>query len=117
MPADGNPHAFYCVLCKKYISCKHQGLADVKAHCVGCVHLSIEKIVKSNRKLDTMMISSSSSTSLKEQVIRVELLHTNFVVHHNSSLLTAEHLTPLYAKMFPDSKIVKNFKCSRKKST
>ena len=38
------------------------------------------------------------------------------MVHHNLLLLTAEHFYPLYAKMFPDSKIAKNFKCSRTKS-
>ena len=61
--ADENPHAFYCVPCKKNVSCKHQGLAEVKAHCAGHVHLSLEKAVKSPRKLDAMMSSSSRSGS------------------------------------------------------
>ena len=61
------------------------------------------------------MSSSSSSNSLKEQVIIAELLYTNFMVHHNLSL-TAEHLSPLCAKMFPDSTIAKIFTCSRTKS-
>ena len=39
------------------------------------------------------------------------------MVLHNLSFLTAEHLSPLYAKMFPDSKIAQNFKCSRTKTT
>ena len=117
MLADGNSHAFYCVPCKRKVSCKHQWLADVKAHCAGRVHLSFEKAVKSTRKLDAMMSSSSSSSSLKEQVIRAELLRTHFMVHHNLSLLTAVHLSPLYVKMLPDSKLAKNFKCSRIKST
>ena len=117
MRVDGNAQAFCCFPCKKNVSCKHQGIADVKAHCAGRVHLSFEKAVKSTRKLDTMMSSSSSSSSLKEQVIRAELLHTNFMVHHNLLLLTAEHFSPLNAKMFPDSKIAKNIKCSRTKST
>ena len=64
MCADGNPHTFYCVPCKKNVSCKHQGLADVKAHCAGSLHLSIEKAVKSTQKLDAMMSSSSSASSL-----------------------------------------------------
>ena len=117
MRADGNPHAFYCVPCKKNVSCKHQGVADVKAHCAGRVHFSFEEAVKSTRRLDAMMSNSSNSSTLKEQVIRAELLHTNFMVHHSLSLLTAEHLSPLYAKMFPDFKIAKNFKCSRTTST
>ena len=39
-------------------------------------------------------------------------MHTNLIVQHNISFLTAEHLLPLYAPMFPDSKIAKKFKCS-----
>ena len=39
------------------------------------------------------------------------------MVHHNLSLLTIEHLSPLHAKMFLDSKIAKNFKCNQTKST
>ena len=54
---------------------------------------------------------------MKEHVIRAELLHTKFIAHHNFSLLAAERLSLLYGKMFPDSKIAKNFKCSRTKST
>ena len=117
MCADGNLHAFYCLPCKKTVSCKHQWLADVKAQCAGRVHLSFEKAVNITQKLDAMMRSSSSSSLLKEQVIRVELFHTNFILHHNLSLLTAEHLPPLYVKMLLDSKVAKNFKCSRIKST
>ena len=57
------------------------------------------------------------ANSLKEKTIQAEVLHTNFMVHHNLSFLTAEHLSSLYSKMFPDSKIARNFKCSRTKTT
>ena len=54
-----------------------------------------------------------ADTNLPGQTIRAEVMHTNFMVQHNISFLTAEHLSPLYVQMFPDSKIVKNFKCSQ----
>ena len=63
------------------------------------------------------MFNSETNTNLAQQTIRAELIHTNFMVQHNLSFLTAEHLSPLYAKMFPDSKIAQNFKCSRTKTT
>ena len=50
MRSDGNPHAFYCIPCKKNFSCKYQGLADVKVHCAGRVHLPFEKAVTSLHK-------------------------------------------------------------------
>ena len=39
------------------------------------------------------------------------------MVQHNISFLTVDHLAPLYKEMFPDSKIAKQFKCSRTKTT
>ena len=49
--------------------------------------------------------------------MKAEILHTEFIVQHNISINTAEHLNKLYSKMVPDSKIVKNFHCSRTKTT
>ena len=54
-----------------------------------------------------MMQSISGANDLAEKTILPEVLHTNFIAQHNISLATAEHLSPLYAKMFPDSKIAK----------
>ena len=59
----------------------------------------------------------ATDSDLKAKVIKAEVMHTNFIVQHNISFLTADHLAPLYAKMFPDSKIARNFKCSRTKTT
>lgn len=116
--SDGNPHAFYCIPCKKNVSCSHQGLADVTKHCKGTTHVAFEKAIKNTRSMSSFFNDNSeSSNSLMEKTIRAEVLHTNFMVQHNLSFLTAEHLSPLYAKMFPDSKIARNFKCSRTKTT
>ena len=38
-------------------------------------------------------------------------------MQHNIPFLTADHLAPLYGKMFPDSRIAKNFRCRRTKTT
>ena len=77
----------------------------------------LSKKRKGNRTLDSYYGDSDATVALKEKTTRAEVLHTNFIVQHNLPFLTAEHLSPLYAKMFPDSKIAKNFKCSRTKTT
>ena len=59
---------------------------------------------------------TEADTNLVGQTIRAEVIHANFMVQLNISFLTAEHLFPLYAQMFPDSKIAKIFKCSRNKT-
>ena len=37
-PVNGSKGAFYCIPCKKSLSCTHQGLGDVKQHCDGKSH-------------------------------------------------------------------------------
>ena len=59
---------------------------------------------------------TEADANLAGQTMRAEVMHTNFMVQHNISFLTAEHLSPLYAQMFRDSKIAKTFKCSRIKT-
>ena len=44
-------------------------------------------------------------------------VHTEFLTQRNVSIKSADHLTKLYPKMFPDLKIEKNFRCSRTKTT
>ena len=46
-----------------------------------------------------------------------EVLHTNFIVQHNISFLTADRLAPLYRVKFPGSNIAKNIRCRRTKTT
>ena len=115
--SDSNPYAFYCIPCKRSVSCSHQGFSDVTKHCKGLTRVSFAKAIKNNRSITTFLADNDEgANSLKEKTIRVEVLHTNFMVQHNLSFLTAEHLSPLYSKMFPDSKIARNFKCSRNKA-
>ena len=59
----------------------------------------------------------ATDSDLNAKVIKAEVMHTNFIVQHKTSFLTADHLAPLYAKMFPDSKIAQNFKSNRTKTT
>ena len=59
----------------------------------------------------------ADSSIQDKNVMKAEILHTEFIVQHNISINTAEHLNKLYSKMFPDSKIVKKSHCSRTKTT
>ena len=113
--ANDNRYAFYCIPCKKNVSCSHMGKADVKQHCETTTHKRMEQVIKSSRSLRSFLPSNTSG--LPEKTIRAEVLHTNFIVQHNLSFLTADHLSPLYAKMFPDSQIAQHFKCCRTKTT
>ena len=109
----GDPNSFFCVPCQKTLKCSGQGLKDVTDHIGTPGHKSSVKAKSNSRTIDF----PSSSSNIKESVIRAEVIHTNFIVQHNLSFLTADHLSPLYQKMFPDSKIAKEFSCCRTKTT
>ena len=110
-PANRNSFALYCIPCKKNVSCSHMGLAVVKQHCKGKTHLKMGNAVKECHKI--AFPSSSTSTVIDAQ-IHVEVLHTNFIVQHNILFLTVDHLASLYKQMFLDSK---SFPYSQTKTT
>ena len=115
--SNGNPYVFYCVSCKKSVACAHQDLSDLTAHCSRKIDKSFERAIKTTRNLRSLEgFETEANTNLTGQTVRAEVMHTNFMVQHNISFLTAEHLSPLYSQMFSDSKIAKNVKCSRTKT-
>ena len=64
----------------------------------------MEKTILKSRKIAFKPVSSS----IADAQVRAEVLHTNSIVQHNLAFLTADHMVPLYKKMFPDSQIAKN---------
>ena len=112
--SNGNPYAFYCVPCRKSVSCTHQGLSDLTAHCSGKIHKSFERAIKTTQNMSSLKsFGTEADTNLAGKTIRAEVMRTNFMVQYNISFLTAEHLSPLYAQMSPYSTIAKSFKYSR----
>ena len=91
-------------------------LGDVKQHCKTPHHKTMEKSVKNTSKVGNIFASTVSDEG-NDSVIRAEVMHTNFIVQHNLSFLTADRLAPMYSKMFPDSKIAQKFRCARTKKT
>ena len=111
---NDNPHAFYCIPCKKSVSCAHMGINDVKEHCKGTIHKQNEEAIKMTRKI-SFSSSNSDDSDFKRQVLRPEVKYTNFFIQHNVPFAVANHLSLMYQELFPDSKITKSFKCSRTK--
>ena len=114
--ANGNKYAFYCIPYKRNSTCHHMGLGDVKQHCRTLHHKTMEKSVKNTPKVDSFF-TSTASNEVNDSVIRAEVMYTNFIVQHNLSFLTADHLAPMYSKMFPVSMIAKKFRCAWTKIT
>ena len=82
-PANGNEYAFYCIPCKKNVSCSHQGFSDVKRHKKSTNHVNMPKAITDNRKVSHMFALSTRETELRDAVTRAEVLHTNLIAQHN----------------------------------
>ncbi|PIK34419.1 hypothetical protein BSL78_28755 [Apostichopus japonicus] len=52
-----------------------------------------------------------------KNVLKAEVLVTNFLVQHNLPLATADHLGQLFKGAFLDSKLVKSYACAKTKTT
>ena len=115
--ANGNKHAFYCVPCKKTISCCHQGLAGVQRNVQSGSHISLARALHDNRKVSNMFAPANAESTLQEATTKAEVLHMNVIVQHNVPFLSSDHMTRLYPKMFPDSQSAKSFACGRTKTS
>ena len=107
--ANEDPHAFYCIPCKKSVSCVYMGINDVKEHCKGKIHKQNGEAIRKGKE-NFIFIQV-------RQVLRSEVKHTNFFIQHNIPFAVADHLSLMYQELFPDSKRAKNFKCSRNETT
>ena len=87
-------------------------------------HKKIESAVKSSRARTVMFSSASSAANLAlndqtliENTTRAELLHGNFIVQHNLSFRSVNHMSRFCPIMSLDSKIAKKFACARTKTS
>ncbi|KAL5017913.1 hypothetical protein ScPMuIL_003635 [Solemya velum] len=69
------------------------------------------------QKSITKFFASGSDDAKKDSVTNAECLMTHFIIEHNLPVSVADHMTHLFPKMFPDSKIANNFACKRTKTT
>lgn len=61
-------YSFYCGVCQKDVSCRHQGIADVKRHVKSSSHSCNASIVRTNSSLTSMgfvPVGSAIDTQVK----------------------------------------------------
>ena len=100
------------------VSCAHQDLSDLTAHCSGKIHRSFERPLKTTRNLRGLKgFETEADTNLAGQTIRAEVMHTNFMVHYKISF---PYCWTFIAFICSDISWFKNsikiFKCSRTKT-
>ena len=107
--------SFHCIPCARAISCGHQGLKDVKVHCERVTHKKRVDAAKKTQSIAQLIATGTDSTS--KNVIKAEVMVTNFLVQHNLPIATADHLVLLFKEVFPDSKIAASYASGRTKSS
>ena len=83
--------AFYCIPCKKTVSCSHQGEAHVKRHCKTPTHIRFARALTNQPKISTALPSTKEGRN--KDVINAEVLMTNFIIQHNIPFAASDHLT------------------------
>lgn len=106
------PDFVRCEVCLCDFNISHGGFNDVQRHCEGSRH----KSRGSSQTASVPKISNFFSTDSGLSVMRAETLFTSFLVEHSLPLATADHAGKLFRKMFPDSKIAKDYSCGRTKT-
>ena len=58
-PIRDNPRSFQCTVCKKAVSCGHQGERDVACHAESAQHKTNAKAIKTTQPLGFQPVSSA----------------------------------------------------------
>ena len=96
------------------MSCTEGGLKDLKRHGNAESH---SRALKAGEGQLTLRSTWSKSTAITTQAARAEAILCNMLVEHNLPFLLMDHLPGLLSHAFPDSKIAKEIRCARTKST
>lgn len=114
------PSCFWCSMCRREISCAHQGKSDVKRHLKSKVHRTKELAVQSIQP--TAIIAPcyvpttvGGMTAQELQTRRAEVKVAVSMVEHNVPFAVADHFSPLLKECFQDSQIAQSFKSARTK--
>lgn len=114
----------FCVVCCQTINCAFHGVTAVKRHSQSKKHLERTKQLrgpdgklKRPAAVQAVLNFSAASTiaSYNDRVTASEALFVLAVTLKGIPYSWGDTATPLYRAMFPDSKVAKDFSCSRKK--
>ena len=83
-------NAFYCIPCRKNVSCAHQSKGELERHCQTPTHLKFARALRKQPKIATVVPVQEGRNPA---VIRAEVIMTNFVVQHNLPFAVADHLS------------------------
>ena len=111
--SKGSRFAF-CKVCTSNFCISHGGLNDIKRHVDGPVHKRKLTEMDRNQRIDGFI--SDIGKAHAKKVTSAELMMSQFIAAHNLPFQAADHLSDLFASMFPDSTIAADFRCKYTKA-
>lgn len=114
----------YCIFCKAELKCDNSGKSQLFKHSSSKRHKDSMRHMKdkTQAKLMPFSVPKSGSSSKEPKDISVfvigdaaldaEIYWLVKAAQSNYSLRSIDHIGELFKKMFPDSKVVENFKLS-----
>ena len=77
-------------------------------------HCSNAKALEKQQSVTTFF--KSTADPIHEKVTRAEVKISTVLAHHNIPIALADHLSPMFKDIFPDSQIAKMYSCARTKT-
>ena len=101
----------FCKVCTSNLCISHGGFNGIKRHVDVPVHKRKLNETDGNLRIDSFILDKTHAKKVKS----AELMMAQFIAAHNLPFQTADHLSDLFTKMFPDSRIAVDFRCKHTK--
>ena len=109
-PSSKGENFAFCIACRTDINIGHSGRYDCKKHCDTQAHKTGEKALQNGSSMLKFVGGSSSSStasSLENDIARAEAKICLMAASLNLSMSATDVLTKMMPHLFPDSKIAK----------
>lgn len=105
-----------CIVCNVSLKCD---VSVIKNHSISKKHAQNIKLIpgRSQKSITETLTMSNEQENLNNSKKTAEILFTNFFTEHNIALRTADHLSKIVKRAFPDSKIAQTISFNRTKTT
>ena len=100
----------YCTICESTISVSHGGLNDIAKHEATETHRSNVRDIKSNKSM-TDCFKPAPVGTMSTKVDNARAIWATLMVQNNIPIAFADEFNKAVPVMFPDSDIVKKFRC------
>lgn len=110
-PSQKGQYYFYCKVCKKDYSTKG-GKNDVEKHYTSNLHIKNARQINFQKPINEEL---QESTRLEQKVKEASIKIAAYVVEHNLSFSSVDHLTALIKNIGQDKQVVDKLACNRSK--